>query len=173
MSDYKKDPDVILEGAKTRYQTNFSGRPTPFNPNGGRRTFNIELPEELALQLSDDGWNIKKYEYSTDNGGADIVYYTELVVNYAGYQPPKIWRVTSKSKILLDEDSIDILDSDTIDYVDVVINPYHWNNVNGSGIKGYVRTMHVRIVDDPFEEKYADIPERDSAEPRWFAEDED
>ena len=169
---YKKNENVILENAKVRYQTNFEGRQTDYNPQG-RRVFNVEMPEDVALRLMDDGWNIKKYDNPAYDD--DPVYYTELVVNYAGYKPPKIWRVTSKSQVLLDENNVRLLDGDTIDYVDVVINPYHYppSTTSPYKVKGYVVSMHVRIKDDPFMEKYADIPERDSAEPRWFAEDED
>ena len=56
--------------------------------------------------------------------------------------------------VLLDEESIGILDKIYVLNVDVVLNPYHNARTNRNSL--YVKTMYVEqsVEDDPFAGKY-------------------
>ena len=68
--------------------TNFEGRATKFNPNGGKRTFALVLTEEVAAMLREEGWNVKTRDGRDE--GDDPLYFTEIVVNMESQFPPKV-----------------------------------------------------------------------------------
>lgn len=146
---------LIIEDARIRFP-NFSGKEGKFNP-AGRRNFCVLLNPDDADSMQADGWNVRYLQPLDEEEEPDP--YIRVNVNYDGEYPPKIILVTSEGKSLLDKDSVGLLDWADIETADIVINPSNWN-VNGrSGIKGYVQSMYVRIVEDPFEKKYRDAPE--------------
>ena len=142
--------NLSIEGAHIFWK-NFSGKPSQYNAEGSRN-FCVELTPELADALAADGWNIK---HTVPKEDGDIsVPYMQVSVAYGNY-PPKIYKVTSKNKTLLDEDLVGDLDRDEISNVDLIISPYHWTIGTKSGIKAYCKTMYVTIVEDDFAKKYA------------------
>ena len=62
--------------------TNFGGKPTKYNPSGGKRTFDLVLTEEAAMKLISDGWNVKTIKGKHEDDPA--LYVTEIVVRPAG-----------------------------------------------------------------------------------------
>ena len=136
------------------FAKNFKGAATKFRP-AGTRSFCLWLDPEQADLLLNDGWNVKfatpRYEDEAPRA------YLEIAVNYENV-PPKIVLINRHYKKVLDEDTAYMVDSIQIESADVRISPYHWE-VNGkSGIKAYLDSMYIVLVDDPLEDKYADIP---------------
>lgn len=135
------------------FGTNFRGLEKDNNPEG-KRNFCLYIPEEMVEQLKADGWNVKRRKTEAEEP------YIPVEVKYGDY-PPKIYKVTSKNKTLLDEETVGDLDKDEIINVDAWITPYHWTVGGKSGIKAYVDKMWVTIEEDDLEKKYAhyDDPE--------------
>ena len=143
--------NIVIENAKIGFR-NFSGKAAKFNP-AGRRNFCVFLDKEDGLKLEEDGWNIRWLQPREE--GDDLVPYLQITVSYENI-PPKIVLVTKKRKTVLDDISVDELDTAEIENVDLIIRPYNWS-VNGSeGVKAYCKSMYVTIVEDEFAEKYYD-----------------
>ena len=130
---------------------NFSGAETDYN-RAGDRNCSIGLPEELAIGLMAQGWNIKTLQRNPDE---PPVYFTEVMLNYGGFKPPVVYRIIKNGdKRLLDQDTIVMLDSEDIISANIAINPYNWVVGNKSGIKGYVARMDVYIQEDLLAEDF-------------------
>lgn len=141
---------------------NFSGKPTKFNPAGGVREFSVVLDPELAEGLRSEGWNVKEYIPKNADPEDAPTLYLPVALRFDVF-PPNIWFITSHNRSRLVEGTVGMLDNmlNDIANVDIVIRPHNWGpNARGeSGIKAYVKTMYVKIEEDEFFDKYADIPE--------------
>lgn len=150
----KKINNIIIENARIGFK-NFSGEAGKFNA-AGNRNFCVFLEKDMGVTLQEDGWNIRWLKPKDQD--EDETPYLQVSVTFNNF-PPKVVLISNKSKTTLDEESIKILDWAEIDNVDVIIRPYTWE-VNGkSGIKAYVKSMYVTIVQDEFENKYYDVPD--------------
>ena len=155
--------NIVIENARIGFR-NFSGKEGQFNP-AGRRNFCVFIESDLANRLEEDGWNIRWLEPKDDHSERQA--YLQVAVSYANI-PPKITMVSSRGKNLLDDSSVNILDWAEIQEVDVAIRPYNWSMHEGtknakSGVKAYVKTMRVVIVEDEFEHKYVNSPDSAAA----------
>ena len=146
-----------IENAKI-FWTNFAGKERENNA-AGKRNFCVEIPEDIVENLKADGWNVKYTKDSEEYGGSKP--YLQVEVKYGAY-PPKIYKVTSRNKTLLDEDVVGDLDKDEITNVDLYISPYHWTVGSKSGIKAYVDKMWVTIEEDDLTKKYAGYEDEES-----------
>lgn len=145
--------DITIENARLAFR-NFSGKEGRFNP-AGRRNVCILLDSDVAERLAEIGWNVKWLEPRDAND--DKQAYIQVTISYKNI-PPKIVVIT-KRKTILDEDSVHVLDWAEIETADVIIRPYIWE-VNGkTGVKAYLKTMYVTLVEDQFEGKYVNIPD--------------
>lgn len=146
--------NIVIENARIGFR-NFSGKEGKFNP-AGRRNFCVFLETDLAKELDSDGWNVRWLQPRDETEEPQP--YLQVAVSFDNI-PPKVILVTKKSKTPLDESSVDILDWAEIENVDLIIRPYNWD-VNGKGgVKAYIKTMYVTIVEDEFESKYYDVPD--------------
>ena len=130
---------------------NFAGKTSQFNKNGFR-TFNVLLPTELAKQLEKDEWNIKWLEPREE--GDEPQAHVQVKVQYDSRIPPKVITITGNNKTPLTEDTIGVLDYAEIEKVDVALNPWRWQVQNDTGIKPYLKTLYVTLIQDEFEADY-------------------
>ncbi len=151
-NEFRKN--LSIENAKIGFR-NFSGREGQFNPKG-KRNFVVFLDEENAKNLENDGWNIRWLRPRDPEEEPQA--YLPVDVAFEHY-PPKIVLITSHGKNDLNEETVNTLDLAEIRTIDLIIRPYSWEVGDKKGIKAYLRTMYVTIVEDEFEAKYRDVPE--------------
>lgn len=139
--------------------SNFAGRPTDLNPNGGKRTFDLVLTEDIADELKAEGWNIKYREPKEE--GDDPLIFTEIVVNMESKYPPKVVLYSEvrgkKRSNRLYGDDVKELDTIDMENMDVIVHPYE----HGRGqykVKGYANAIYVVQASQAsyFDDKYAD-----------------
>lgn len=121
----------------------------------GKRTFCVDIPEDLVEQLKQDGWNLKSRESRQDPDA--VTWFIKVEASYRA-RPPRVICIPSitKNRTYLTEATIASLDYAEILNVDLTINPYPWE-VNGkSGVKAYLGTMYVTIQEDPLDAKYTE-----------------
>lgn len=133
---------------------NFRGEKVKFNPNGDRY-FNVVIPEEIVEPMIRDGWNVKFLEGM--DAGDPGRYIMKVAVSYK-VRAPRVFLVTgegsSQIKTMLGENLISMLDSAEIEFADVSINPSPWE-VNGEkGIKAYLNSLYIHLVQDELDLKY-------------------
>ncbi len=140
----------ILPGA----WRNFSGQ-ARFNEEG-KRTFNIKLDEDIALEMKADGFNIKPLK-ARDEDDENDGYRIEVDASFK-VRPPQVWLVAGGQRTLLDEGAINILDYADIERASISINPYPWETATGSGIKAYLHKAVIYLREDELDEEMRDIP---------------
>lgn len=152
--DWDERGNLVVENAVI-FWTNFKGEPTRFNPQGGKRTFNLAFPIEVAEDLSENGWNVKRREpYDEEE---DALYFTECVLNMNSKYEPRVMLCTEwngkKSMNRLHGDLVGKLDGMRYENVDLVIHPHQ----HEKGCKGYCNTIIVtQAKSDLFGGKYSD-----------------
>lgn len=150
--DFRKN--LSIENARIGFR-NFSGREGQFNPKG-RRNFVVFLDDENAKNLGEDGWNVRFLKPRDLDEEPQA--YLPVDVAFEHY-PPRVVLITSHGKTELDDETVNILDLAEIKSTDLIIRPYSWEVGEKSGIKAYLKTMYVTIVEDEFEAKYRDVPD--------------
>lgn len=150
--------NIVIENARLVFR-NFGGAAGKFNPEG-RRNFCVILDQKMGEKLAKDGWNIRYLQPKEE--GDEATPYLQVAVSYTN-QPPKVILISGKGKTLLDEGSVGLLDWAEIGQVDLIINPYNWNAQGNSGVKAYLKSLYVTIIEDEFEAKYTDVPDSGGA----------
>lgn len=156
MANKDKLPIVTLRNANILPGAwrNFSGA-EKFN-EAGKRTFNIKLDESVALQMKEDGFNVKPLR-ARDEDDENDGYRIEVDASFK-IRPPQVWLVSGGQRTLLDEGAINILDYADIEKATVAINPYPWETATGSGIKAYLHKAVIYLREDDLDAEMREIP---------------
>lgn len=160
--------NATLEDVKINFR-NFAGKPTKFDPDGGKRNFAVFLDPSTAADMLRDGWNVKQLNVREEG---DIPQdYITVKLNYKG-RPPRVVVITSKGKTPLDESLVEILDWSDILTSDVTIRPYHYDVNGNQGVTAYLQSIYVTIQEDYLDQKYDAIPFTEAASPQLAIEED-
>lgn len=143
---------LSIENAKIIFR-NFSGKGSKYNRDGSRN-FAIFLNNEKDVEtLRADGWDIKKMKPKDGIVDEEDKYYLPVSVSFNNI-PPNVFMITGNKKVQLNEDTISNLDYSEIENADLILTPYNWE-VNGkTGVRAYLKTAYITIVQDEFASKY-------------------
>lgn len=143
--------NLVIRNARLIFR-NFSGKPSQFNQEGNRN-FCVVLDPTTAPQLAELGWNVRYLQPKMEDD--EPTPYLQVAVSYKG-KPPKITIISGENRTNITEDMVDMLDWEEISYADLVCRPYPWNVGGRSGVKAYLKSMHVALeldeLDAPTEE---------------------
>lgn len=160
MNDLTKRPDpIIIEGARIKFK-NFAGEARQYNP-AGQRNFVLCLPDDLAQQLTAEGWNVKwkPGRHPEDPDEAQLV--VKVKYNESGddhSRDPIAYLIQGRRKIALDGRTVATLDRLAPLNIDLVVRPYVWD-INGNvGITAYLDEIYYTAVEG-LSSKYADYEE--------------
>lgn len=159
----KNDGQLIIENAQIIFR-NFAGKEGMYNAEGDRN-FCVLLDDKLADSLIKDGWNVKTLKAREEGDTPQA--YIQASVKYRGrngntVRPPTIVMITSKGRTSLSEEECELLDWVDIANVDLILRPFQWA-VNGkTGVKAYLKSIYITIMEDELQLKYADVPELSS-----------
>ena len=147
---------VTIRDTRFIFRTNFSGKETKYNQIGAKE-FNVVLPDDIAEDLKDRGWNVK--QTTPREEGDPPVYHLPVRINFDSYYPPRVWLINADNgkRVMLDDDTVgqlDSLSSAEITKVNIVVNPSHYDNNGRKGIKAYCQNLMVYFLPDPFEAEY-------------------
>jgi hypothetical protein len=150
--------NITIENARIGFR-NFKGKAGQYNAEGSKN-FCVFLEPDLARTLEEDGWNVRWLKPKDEQ--EDQQAYLQVAVSFTNI-PPKVIMITSRGKTPLDDESIGVLDTAEIEEIDLIIRPYNWVLQEGKknekrGVKAYVKSMYVTIVEDEFEKKYYRVP---------------
>ena len=149
--------NISIENARIGFR-NFSGKEGKFNP-AGRRNFCVFLDYEVGKDLEKDGWNVRWLEPRDEHEEKQP--YLQVAVRFDNI-PPKMVLVSSKGMTILDQDTVSLLDWVEVKNIDMTIRPYNWEANGKTGVKAYIKTMYITIVEDEFEDKYYNVPDKAS-----------
>lgn len=150
---------VTIEDARLIF-CNFAGREGTFNA-AGDRNFCVVLDDATAKRMAKDGWNVKFPKDIEDPDMQDQKdAFLPVAVKYK-VRPPTVVMITSNGRTFLKEDTVEILDGMDFSQVDLIVNASRWDINGKTGIKAYLRSMYVTILEDDLERKYANVPSAD------------
>lgn len=143
--------NLKIENARIIFR-NFRGEAGVYN-NAGNRNFCLVLDPDTALTLNNDGWNVKWPKVE------DRDPYLPVSVRY-GVSPtldPKIFVRNSPNDqfVSYTENMVGNLDNAEIETIDLVVRPREWESRDGkTGVKAYLKSMYVTLMQDEFYGKY-------------------
>ena len=143
---------LVFHECKIVYR-NLAGRIDEYNERGDRSFAVVIDDPELADQLEEDGWRIKRRPPRIE-GNPDFVT-LKVFVKYEN-RPPKIYLVCGGVRTLLSESTVGEIDAAEILNVKLACVPYRGKNSRDGKFSAYCKTMYVYAEGDEFEDDFVD-----------------
>lgn len=155
------DGTLLKENATILFR-NFAGREGQYNREGDRNFCLILEPGADTEAMINDGWNVKYLKPREE--GDEPTPYIQVSMKYRGrngntLRPPTVVLITSRGRVGLGEEEVELLDWVDIANVDLIVRPFRWEMNGKTGTKAYLKSLFITIAEDALERKYADVPE--------------
>lgn len=139
---------------------NFRGEESMYNAKGSR-SFSLVIPnEEIAEALMNDknefgvGWNVK-IKAPREDGEAPFIH-LPVKVKYTDRSQPRVYLISGRNRIELNEDTVGMLDDIDIRSVDLDIRPYDGEGRFGPHRTAYLQSIYVTQEIDRFAARFAE-----------------
>ena len=139
---------------------NFRGEGSLYN-NEGDRNFSLVIPdEEIADALMNDknefgvGWNVK-IRAPREEGEAPFMH-LPVKVKYTERSGPRVYLISGKNRVELNEDTIGMLDDIDIKSVDMNIRPYDGEGRFGPFRSAYLQSIYIVQNVDRFAARFSE-----------------
>lgn len=137
---------------------NFAGEANQYN-NSGDRNFCLIIDDELAGELQNLGFTIKRTKARDDY---DSVPYIKIKVGFTlkdgsdNPYPPKIYKIDSTGMRALNKNTVKLLDGARILKADLIFsgNAYEDRTTHDLRYSAYVRNLYVEIQENDLEKEY-------------------
>ena len=151
--------NLVVENARIIFR-NFRGEESMYNARGNRN-FCLLVSREQGAQLEREGWKVK-WPKPSPAGEQDRDPYIPVTVRFFSTETekdgrdPKIYVRTSERDQFVEysERMVGNLDNAEIANCDIVVRPREWEMNGKSGIKAYLKSMWVTLLQDEFYGKY-------------------
>ena len=130
---------------------NFSGEAGQYNREGDRNCALLIPTQEIADELTHEGWNVSVRESKDPDGEPYMYLPVKVKFNDRG---PNIYLKSGKSVNRLDESTVGMLDDIDILSVDMDIRPFDWDINGKTGRTAYLQSMNVTQNIDRFAARY-------------------
>ena len=148
--------DLEIEDAQIKWPfSHFDGREDTFNQEGDHN-FTVIIPEDDALKLEAEGWNIRKMDGYEE--GDPPEYTLKVKISYR-FEPPKIFLIKGERKYRADERDLADITRATAEQIDVIVTPSRWVHGQNSGISAYAKEIYAKVKESRFSARYADYEE--------------
>lgn len=162
-TDFDKTENLVIENADIMFR-NFRGIDRGYNAKHEKSFSLLVDPDRFDVEsMRNDGWNLKPLKPREGYEDEPVKFHLPVTVRFDKF-PPRIYLVTKVSedgekpryrKTLLDEESSFMIDTADIANVNVEISHGRTYDFNGMvGIKAYLKTMYIELVEDRFDSLY-------------------
>lgn len=145
--------NITIENAQLAFK-NFAGAEQRYN-DAGKRNFSVLLTAEDAATLAEAGVNIKRLKPREE--GDEEQPYVKVNVNMNSRQQPNLVMISSRGKVKLEEDTMNILDWSRFANVDLIANLYQRDKDTPATL--YLSSIYCTLEEDELELKYANVPD--------------
>lgn len=135
--------------------SHFDGREDTFNSEG-EHNFMIIVPEDEALEMQKEGWNIKVMEGREE--GDPPEYLLKVKISYR-FEAPMVYIIKGTRRFRADQSDLIDIKRSTCEQIDVIVSPRPWVQGRESGVSAYVKEMYVKISESRFAAKYEEYEE--------------
>lgn len=169
--------DVIIEDARI-FSTNFSGREKEWHGKiintEGTKNFCVHIPDEIAQAMIDDGWAVRISTPREGSENQEPSYFLPVEIKFKDKRGndlpasiyPHVFMYSGRKEIMLDDESIKILDGSEFKLVDLTIHPRIWEDDNGNRrVKAYLIDGRFTIKESRIAAKYANYDRDDEEVP--------